>query len=122
MIFLVRNVGTRLRLKSYHGKVHDFKIHKQKDRLPIDTNIYADSGYQGLKKLCKNVKTPIKTRRKKLLSYWQKIYNKIIVKRRIKVENIIAQLKNFRILSNCYRNKRKAINFKNGFYNKALVA
>ncbi|WP_202149135.1 hypothetical protein [Candidatus Sarmatiella mevalonica] len=55
-----------------------------------------------------------------------------IVKRRIKVENIIAQLKNFRILSNCYRNKRKAynlkfniiagiINFKNGFYNKALV-
>ncbi|MBL3284852.1 IS5 family transposase domain protein [Rickettsiales endosymbiont of Paramecium tredecaurelia] len=89
----MRNVGTRLRLKSYRGKVHDFKIHKQKDRLPIDTNIYADSGYQGLKKLCKNAKTPIKKRKKKPLSYWQKIYNKIIAKRRIKVENIIAQLR-----------------------------
>ncbi|MBL3284984.1 IS5 family transposase domain protein [Rickettsiales endosymbiont of Paramecium tredecaurelia] len=40
------------------------------------------------------------------------IYNKIIVKRRIKVENIIAQLKNFRILSNRYRNKCKAYNLK----------
>ncbi|WP_202149391.1 transposase family protein [Candidatus Sarmatiella mevalonica] len=76
----------------------------------------------GLKKLCKNAKTPIKKRKKKLLSYWQKIYNKIIAKRRIKVENIITQLKKFRILSNRYRNKYKAINFKNGFYNKALAA
>ncbi|WP_202148821.1 transposase [Candidatus Sarmatiella mevalonica] len=60
-----------------------------------------------------------KNTKEKALELLAKIY---IAKRRIKVENIIAQLKNFRILSNRYRNKCKAINFKNGFYNKALAA
>jgi len=118
--------------KSYCGKTHDFKIHKQSDPLPISTKIYADSGYQGLRKICKNARTPIKKSKKKPLSCWQKLYNIIIAKRRIKVENIISQLKNFRILSHNYRNKRKAynlkfniiagiVNFKNGFINKALA-
>jgi hypothetical protein len=33
--------------------------------------------------------------RKKPLSYWQKVYNKFIAKRRIKVGNMIAEMKNF---------------------------
>lgn len=123
----IRNIS-----KSYPGKVHDFKIHKSGDPIPMETKVYGDSGYQGLKKLCKNGRTPIKKTKKKPLTYWQKLYNKIIAKRRIKVENVIAELKNFRILSNRYRNKRKGynlkfniiggiINFKNGFINKALA-
>ncbi|WP_341826604.1 transposase family protein, partial [Candidatus Sarmatiella mevalonica] len=65
--------------------------------------------------------------------YWQKKYNHIVSKRRIKVENIIAELKNFRILSHRYRNKRRGynlkfnivagiVNFKNDFVNKLLAA
>jgi DNA-binding MarR family transcriptional regulator len=124
----IRNVS-----KSHKGKIHDFKIHKASDHLPIGTKVYADSGYQGLRKKHKNAKTPIKKKRNKPLTYWQKKYNYIIAKRRIKVENIIAQLKNFRILSHRYRNKRKGynlkfniiagiVNFKNGFTNKLLAA
>jgi transposase len=123
----IRNIS-----KSYEGKTHDFKIYKQSDAIPIGTRVYADSGYQGLAKLSKNAKTPIKRKRKKPLTYWQKRYNKIVAKRRIKVENILAQLKNFRILSNRYRNKRKAynlkfniiagiVNIKNGFINTKLI-
>jgi transposase len=124
----IRNVS-----KSYKGKVHDFKIHKQSDPLPINTKVYADCGYQGLKKICPMAKTPIKRKRRQVLNSRQKLYNKLLAKRRIKVENTIAQIKNFRILSERYRNKRKAhnlkfnivagiVNLKNGFPNKLLTA
>ncbi|WP_207187033.1 transposase family protein, partial [Candidatus Sarmatiella mevalonica] len=103
----IRNVS-----KSYKDRDHDFKIHKADDSLPIGTRVYADSGYQGLKKKHNNAKTPIKKTKKKPLTYWQKKYNHIVSKRRIKVENIIAELKNFRILSHRYRNKRRGYNLK----------
>lgn len=118
--------------KSYKGKSHDFKIHKEADPIPIGTRVYADSGYQGINKRTKNARIPIKKSKKKPLSYWQKVYNKIVAKRRIKVENVIAEVKNFRILSHRYRNKRKGynlkfniiagiINIKNGFVNAQLA-
>jgi transposase len=118
--------------KSYKGKSHDFKIHKEADPIPIGTRVYADSGYQGINKRTKNARIPIKKSKKKPLSYWQKVYNKIISKRRIKVENMIAEIKNFRILSNRYRNKRRRynlkfniiggiVNLKNGFLNQQLA-
>lgn len=118
--------------KSYKGKAHDFKIHKGADPIPIGTRVYADSGYQGINKRSKNARIPIKKSKKKPLSYWQKLYNKIVAKRRIKVENVIAELKNFRILSHRYRNKRRGynlkfniiggiVNLKNGFLNEQLA-
>ena len=118
--------------KSYKGKSHDFKIHKEANPIPIGTRVYADSGYQGINKRTKNARIPIKKSKKKPLSYWQKVYNKIISKRRIKVENMIAEIKNFRILSNRYRNKRRRynlkfniiggiVNLKNGFLNQQLA-
>lgn len=124
----IRNIS-----KSFPGKVHDFKIHKESDRLPHNTKTLADSGYQGIRKIHKNAKIPIKKTKKKPLGFWQKLYNKLIAKRRIKVENVISEIKNFRILSQRYRNKRKAynlkfniisgiVNFKNGFINSWLVA
>ena len=81
--------------KSYKGKTHDFKIHKESDPVPIATRVYADSGYQGLNKRTKNARIPIKKSKKKPLCYWEKLYNKIVAKRRIKVENVIAEVKNF---------------------------
>lgn len=130
----VTNLGKITNIsKSYAGKVHDFKIHKNSDPMPINTKVYADSGYQGLKKRCAQAKTPIKKSRKKPINKWQKIYNKILAKRRIKVEHVIAEIKNFKILSHRYRNKRKRynlkfniiagiVNFKNGFLNKTLIS
>lgn len=123
----IRNIS-----KSFPGKVHDFKIHKESDHLPEDTRVLADSGYQGLRKIHHMAKTPIKKTKKKPLGFWQKIYNKLVAKQRIKVENVISDVKNFRILSHRYRNKRKAynvkfniiagiVNFKNGFINKSLA-
>jgi len=119
--------------RAYRGKVHDFKIHKESDRIAVGTRVYADSGYQGIKKRSKNAKIPIKKRHKKALSFWEKAYNKVIAKKRIKVENVIAQLKNFRILSYRYRNKRKGynlkfniigglVNLKQGFLSQGLAA
>lgn len=118
--------------KSYKGKTHDFKIHKESDPVPIATRVYADSGYQGLNKRTKNARIPIKKSKKKPLGYWEKLYNKIVAKRRIKVENVIAEVKNFRILSHRYRNKRKGynlkfniisgiVNLKNGFLNQQIT-
>ena len=41
------------------------------------------------------------------LFYIEKKYNKMIGKIRVVVEHINSQLKKFRILSECYRNRRK---------------
>ncbi len=129
----VRSDGRIINIsKSYGGKVHDFRIHKESDPLPMAARVYADSGYQGLNKRTNNARIPIKRSKKKPLGYWQKLYNKIIAKRRIKIENVIAELKNFRILSHKYRNKRKRynlkfniiggiVNLKNGFLNERLA-
>jgi transposase len=87
------------------GRTHDFKLHKKGAPLPHKTRIYADSGYQGLKKLHKFAATPYKKRRRRPLTYWEKLYNHILRKRRIKVEHTFAQLKKFRILAERYRNK-----------------
>lgn len=117
--------------RTYKGKVHDFKVHKMSDPIPIKTRVYADSGYQGLRKICRYARTPIKKTKKKPLSLRQKRYNNLLAKKRIKVENTIAAMKNFRVLSHRYRNKRKAynlkfnivagiVNLKNGFMNKTL--
>jgi len=118
--------------KSYKGKTHDFKIHKESDPIPMGSRVYADSGYQGINKRSKNARIPIKKSKKKPLSYWQKLYNKMVAKRRIKVENVIAEVKNFRILCHKYRNKRRRynlkfniiagiVNLKNGFLNQQLA-
>jgi len=119
--------------KCYPGKVHDFRIHKESDHLPDGTRIFADSGYQGLKKRCRLAKIPFKGTKKNPLTKRQKSYNRALARRRIKVENVLAQLKCFKILAERYRNKRLRhnlkfniiagiINIKNGFYNKKLAS
>ena len=86
--------------------------------------IVADSGYQGLKLLYKNAKTPIKSSKYKPLTRWQKLYNRILSSRRVTVENIIRSVKIFRILAEKYRNRRKRFglrfNLITGIYNWEL--
>ena len=116
--------------KCFGGRTHDFKLHKQGDPLPHNTRIYADSGYQGLRKLRKFAATPYKKRRRKALTERQKQYNHILRRLRIKVEHTFSQLKKYHILANKYRNKHVGYNLKfniiaglvninNGFYNKS---
>ena len=69
--------------------------------------ILADSGYQGLMKMYSQAQTPRKSSKLKPLTLEDKAYNHALSKERIKVENIFAKVKTFKIFSTTYRNRRK---------------
>jgi hypothetical protein len=108
------------------GSVHDFTVFKQSPPLPPDSTAFVDSGYQGIDKLHPAAEFPYKATKDKPLNGEEKEYNHALSRIRVKVENILGQLKVFRILSDRYRNKRKRygikfniiagiVNLKNGF-------
>jgi IS5 family transposase len=112
--------------KTKPGSVHDFEVYKKEDPIPRDSTALADSGYQGLDKLHQRTEIPFKASKKKPLDKEDKAYNRALSRIRVKVENVLRQLKIFRILSDRYRNKNKRynlkfniiagiVNFKNGF-------
>jgi IS5 family transposase len=90
------------------GKKHDFKMFKE-SRLPIgkDTQIQADSGYQGIQKLHANCQIPHKKKKKQPLTKAQKKENRLLSASRVLVENVIRKVKIFRIVAEKYRNRRK---------------
>jgi IS5 family transposase len=104
-------------------KIHDFRIWK-KSQIGIskNTELLADKGYQGIKKLCNFSRTPIKKPRKASLSKEQKKLNKQLAKERIVVEHVHRKLKVFIILSSKYRNRRRRLRFNliAGIYNYEL--
>jgi IS5 family transposase len=107
------------------GKVHDFRIWKESQTdIGEKTELLADKGYQGIKKIHHNSRTPIKKVKKKSLSKEQKQFNKRLAKERIVVEHVHRRLKIFRILSSRYRNRRRRfglrINLIAGIYNYEL--
>jgi IS5 family transposase len=107
------------------GKVHDFRVWKE-SRVGIEkkTELLADKGYQGIKKIHPHSRTPIKKTKKKPLNKEQKQFNKQLAKERIVVEHVHRRLKIFRILSSRYRNRRRRfglrINLIAGIYNYEL--
>lgn len=112
--------------KTKPGAVHDFEVYKKEPPIPKDSTALADSGYQGLDKLHARTEIPFKASKSKPLDKEDKTYNRALSRMRIKVENILGQIKVFRILSDRYRNKNKRynlkfniiagiVNFKNGF-------
>lgn len=87
---------------------HDMKLFKMSRRNIGQTGkILADSGYQGLMKMYSQVQTPRKSSKLKSLTLEDKAYNHTLSKERIKVENISAKVKTFKMLSTSYRNRRK---------------
>jgi len=121
------NLNTKqiLRTNFANGKKHDFKLFQEKDLgLCIKTEILADSGYQGIKLLYPNSQTPKKNTKKQKLTKQCKKGNHNLSKKRIFVENVIRELKVFRILSSKYRNRRKRwalrLNLIAGLYNYEL--
>jgi hypothetical protein len=77
------------------------------------TNIHCaiktqtDTGYQGIQKIHANCDLPKKRSKKNPLSKADKLMNQIISSSRVTVENVIRELKIFRIIAEKYRNRRK---------------
>ena len=80
--------------------------------IPKDSTAFADSGYQGLDKLHIRTEIPFKASKKKSLDKEDKAYNRALSRIRVTVENVLRQIKIFRILSESYRNKNKRYNLK----------
>jgi len=98
--------------KSRPGSEHDFTIYKDGRPVPRDSRVFVDSGYQGMDKKHRKTQLPYKATKEKPLHQEEKEYNRALSKVRVKIENVIGQLKQFHILSDRYRNKRKGYNLK----------
>ena len=90
------------------GAVHDFALFKT-SRLCFEPSVElrGDRGYQGVTKWHANARTPHKKSKKQPLCPQQKQENTQLSKERIKCENVLAQLKRFRILLGPYRNRTR---------------
>jgi hypothetical protein len=90
------------------GRRHDFKLFKDsKTYFHPSTKCSVDTGYQGIAKLHSNVEIPKKRSKKNPLTPQDKARNKSISSQRVLVENIIREVKIFRIVAEKYRNRRK---------------
>lgn len=91
-----------------NGKKHDFKLFKEsKVRWSKKTRGITDTGYTGIKKIQSATTLPKKRSKGKLLTKNEKQENKKIASDRVLNENVIGNLKRFKILSDRYRNRRK---------------
>lgn len=87
---------------------HDMKLFKMSRRnIGQAGKILADSGYQGIMKMYSQAQIPRKSRKLKPLTLEDKSYNHVLSKERIKIENILAKVKTFKMFSTTYRNRRK---------------
>ena len=87
---------------------HDMKLFKMSRRnIGKAGKILADSGYQGFMKMYSQAQTPRKSSKLKPLTLEDQSYNRALSKERIKVENIFAKVKTFKMFSTSYRNRRK---------------
>lgn len=91
------------------GRMHDYKLFKKTQLpwlIPKDSKLYVDNGYQGIKKDYPNLTVVIPFKRHQgcpELTRSQKIFNKKQRRVRIKIENTLAKLKKFNVLSQTYR-------------------
>jgi hypothetical protein len=100
--------------RTYPGKTHDFSIYKdQKNRDRFHgVPKKADSGYQGISRYDAAAEIPFKKPKNGELTDEQRIHNHKLSKKRIKVENVIREMKIFKILSDTYRNRRRGLGIK----------
>jgi hypothetical protein len=98
--------------ESVPGSVHDFALLKRGDKIPKNTRVYVDSGYQGIQDIHKESEYPYKKHMRGELAEEEREYNTALSRIRVKVENVIAKVKVFKIMTERYRNKRKGFNDK----------
>ena len=91
-----------------NGRRHDFHLFKESGvRFQEQTQVVADTGYQGLQALHSNTELPKKSSKNTPLTKSERSNNRAISSKRTLVENIIGMVKRFRILSERYRNRRR---------------
>lgn len=96
----------------FPGRVHDYTIFKQTrlpDKIPDGAPLYLDKGYDGAKKdfpQC-NIIIPKKSNRWHKLSKKDRLENRKIGRKRIKVEHAILKCKRFKVLGQIYRHSLK---------------
>lgn len=88
------------------GKKHDLKVRLSGPGVSSQTQLFADSGYQGLQHTHAKTILPYKKPRKQPLEEAKRFYNHMLSKFRMGVENAIRRIKIFRIIKEQYRNKR----------------
>ena len=89
------------------GRIHDKRLY-QEDGLhcPSGSEVYRDSGYQGLEMTDITVHQPMKKPRRGQLTAAQKKQNRDISRIRVIVEHVIAGIKRCRIVRDVFRNTR----------------
>jgi hypothetical protein len=98
------------------GRTHDYKLFKKSglpEIIPKGATAYVDNGYQGIKKDYPDltVSIPFKRHRRHTeLTRSEKIYNKKQRRVRITVENSIARLKKYSVLSGVWRHSLQNYN------------
>jgi IS5 family transposase len=91
-----------------NGRKHDFKLFKESEvYFKKETKCVADTSYQGIQKFHSNSEHPKKKSKKHPLTKEDKKQNQRISSARITTENIIRDVKIFRIIAEKYRNRRK---------------
>jgi hypothetical protein len=106
--------------KSVSGSVYDFSLLKQRDEILQGARVYVDSGYQGIQHIHREAEYPYKKQGKRERSEEEKEYNMVLS--RIRVKNVLAKIKVFKILSDKYWRGRfrfkiiaGMVNLKSGF-------
>ena len=91
---------------SHPGSRHDLALRRAGPRLPKRARCHADSAYQGYDKEHPNLDIPYKKPRGGELDEEEKEYNRGLASFRVAIEHRIGRTKQFRILSDRYRNPR----------------
>ncbi len=91
-----------------HGKCHDYRLFKKsKTGIHSGIKVAVDTGDQSLQKVQTQTVLPKKKSKKNPLTKEDKKRNTFRAKKRVLVENVIGMLKQFKIISDRYRNRRK---------------
>ena len=98
----------------FKGKAHDGTIFKKTTPVNPSILVLGDSGYRGIQKIHSNSQLPIRHKEDiaKLSEEQQvarKATNKKISSKRMKIEHVIGRVKNFKIVAEKYRNRRKRL-------------
>ena len=106
---ITTSAGKILSVNIDKGRTHDFKVFKESKstRKIIFSKVLADSGYQGINKICPNAQIPYKKTKNNPLTDEKKKENRKLASKRIIIEQINAKIKVFKITKYPYRNRRK---------------
>lgn len=93
---------------STFGSMHDLTLFRTSGvRLPLDTALIGDAGYQGIWKDHPHAITPHKATKTATLTDEMRQDNRVLAHTRQRVEHVIRRLKIFRILKGVYRHRRR---------------